>query len=340
VLHLKAPRLGEIGMQLSQGTLHNLPLTLAGMVMAVKLVHHPASNSILVLSGYEGGLTAIHLLPSGEASNVQSAQLLYLSQPHTQPILSLDVAPDTKTYYTSSADALIAAHIIPNMSRATEATDRNTGQYETYPVTGDEVLSTPRPTSDKPGEVSSSAQPYSNPKETPPVPLQSTSLSFTKQPVAPSRAKSVQEAGLSSLLSTSTSQAKTNPHPPAPTLNSIQSPYKTINTKHSGQQSLRVRSDGRLFATGGWDSRIRVYSCKTLKEVAALKWHKEGVYAIDFAQVLAAENLGGEEEDKKERAMTQTGLQKLQRQREEQMQLKHWIVAGAKDGKVSIWEVF
>jgi hypothetical protein len=34
------------------------------------------------------------------------------------------------------------------------------------------------------------------------------------------------------------------------------------------------------------------------------------------------------------------GLGKLQKQREETMQLKHWIVAGAKDGKVSLWEVF
>jgi WD40 repeat protein len=328
-------------MQLSQGTIDTLPLTLIGMVMAVKLVHHPASNSILVLSGYEGGLTAVHLLPSGEASNVQSAQLLYLSQPHTQPILSLDVAPDTKTYYTSSADAIIAAHIIPDISRATEATDRHTGNHKTHPVTGGEVLSTPGSTSEGRGEVSSSTQPHGRLKEAPPVPLQSTPLSFMKQPVHPSRAKSIQGAGLSSLLSASTSQDRVSPHPPASTPVSIQPPHKTTNTKHFGQQSLCVRSDGRLFATGGWDSRIRVYSSRTLKEVAALKWHKEGVYAVDFAHVLAADNLREEdEEDEEERAVTQTGLQKVQRQREEQMQLKHWIVAGAKDGKVSLWEVF
>jgi hypothetical protein len=39
-------------------------------------------------------------------------------------------------------------------------------------------------------------------------------------------------------------------------------------------------------------------------------------------------------------ARKETGLGKLQRQREEVMQCKHWVVAGAKDGKVSLWEVF
>lgn len=60
---------------------------------------------------------------------------------------------------------------------------------------------------------------------------------------------------------------------------------KTVNTKHAGQQGLRIRSDGKIFATAGWDSRIRVYSCKTMKELAVLKWHKEGCYTIGLAKV-------------------------------------------------------
>jgi WD40 repeat protein len=311
------------------------------MVMAVKLVQHQASKTILVLSGYEGGLTAIHQLPSGDASNVRPAQLIYLSQPHTQPILSLDVSPDAKTYYTSSADAVIAAHTIPELPCATEATDRNSMQHETSPITGDEVLLASEATSEVRNEESSSTQPRDTPKEASPVHPHVTPLSFTKQPVAASRIQPQPVAGLSSLLSGGRPQAKIRPHPPAPTSISIQPPHKTINTKHSGQQSLRMRSDGRLLATGGWDSKIRIYSSKTLKEVAVLKWHKEGVYAIDFAQVLVAEDLKqAEEQDGEERALSRTGLEKLQRQREEQMQLKHWVVAGAKDGKVSLWEVF
>ena len=87
---------------------------------------------------------------------------------------------------------------------------------------------------------------------------------------------------------------------------------------------------------------MRVYSTKTLKEVAVLKWHKEGVYAVDFGEILEAENLRekGHGEEKDVMMKRETGLGKLQRQREQQMQLKHWVVAGAKDGKVSLWEVF
>ena len=47
-----------------------------------------------------------------------------------------------------------------------------------------------------------------------------------------------------------------------------------------------MRSDGNIFATAGWDSRVRIYSTKTMKEVACLKWHKKGVYATVFAEIL------------------------------------------------------
>jgi WD40 repeat protein len=124
----------------------------------------------------------------------------------------------------------------------------------------------------------------------------------------------------------------------------LQPPHKTINTKHAGQQSLRVRSDGRILVTGGWDSRIRIYSTKTLKEVAVMKWHKQGVYAVDFAEILEPGSLRRRDEAANEAegevVRGKTGLGRLQRQREEQLQLKHWVVAGAKDGKVSLWEVF
>ncbi|RMZ76865.1 hypothetical protein DV738_g4690, partial [Chaetothyriales sp. CBS 135597] len=63
------------------------------------------------------------------------------------------------------------------------------------------------------------------------------------------------------------------------------SAFKTINTKHAGQQGLSVRSDGKIFATAGWDARARVYSCKTLKELAVLKWHKDGCSSTAFATV-------------------------------------------------------
>ena len=75
-----------------------------------------------------------------------------------------------------------------------------------------------------------------------------------------------------------------------------------------------------------------------------LKWHKEGVYAVGFGEVLDGQDLRMEKEASNVEGQgivkRETGLGKLQRQREELMQLKHWVVAGAKDGKVSLWEVF
>jgi len=236
------------------------------MVMAVKLVHHQPSRNMLVVAGYEGGFTAVHLLPrrpladAGTRTTIPTvARTIYLSQPHTQPILSLDALPDGTTYFTSAADAIIATHRIPQLPNR-----ENFGETE----------------------------------------------------------------GRSVLLS-------------------AQSPYKTTGTKHAGQQSLCVRSDGRLLVTGGWDSRVRVYSTKTLKEMAVLKWHKEGVYAVDFGVVLEADDVVRPEEastadgaGNDNVVRKETGLSRLQRQREEQVQLKHWVVAGAKDGKVSLWEIF
>ncbi|KAL9036011.1 MAG: hypothetical protein Q9214_006323, partial [Letrouitia sp. 1 TL-2023] len=81
-------------------------------------------------------------------------------------------------------------------------------------------------------------------------------------------------------------------------------PLKVNQTKHSGQQGLQVRSDGKIFATAGWDGRIRVYSGKTLRELAVLKWHKSGCYATAFAEIIESSvNLKSEEVIIKEEAI-------------------------------------
>ncbi|KAH8728698.1 WD40-repeat-containing domain protein [Phaeosphaeriaceae sp. PMI808] len=311
-----------------------------GMVMAVKIIRHHPSKGILVLAGYEGGLTAVFQLPQEENPSVRLAQLVYLSQPHTQPILSLDASPDANTYFTSSADAVVAAHRIPELLCVTDRpdceatqdvhsamppTDSNHSEGETFLST--QTSSTSRDSSHAPEKDIDSASV-----------APATSLSFTKLPIQSPQSMTSKAAGLSSLLSNAQPQAKIKIPPPLkPVIK--QPPYKTSNTKHAGQQSLRVRSDGRLFVTGGWDSRVRVYSSKTLKEVAVLKWHKEGVYAVDFARIMEAGDLQTEGVGD-EVAVKETGIGKLARQREEQMQLKHLVAAGAKDGKVSLWEVF
>ncbi|KAG9194631.1 hypothetical protein G6011_04666 [Alternaria panax] len=262
-----------------------------GMAMAVKLIRSQVTQRILLLAGYEGGVTAAFMLAEEHADRgVETAQLVYLSQPHSQPILSLDASPECDFYYTSSADAVIAKHRIPDLPHHPDRVDNSST-----------------------------------------IPSSESSLDlFARRNVNQTESRTSAPSGLSSLLSSSAPLAKSKPAPPVRAVVSLQPPYKLVDTKHAGQQSLRVRSDGRLVVTGGWDSRIRIYSTKTLKEVAVLKWHKEGVYSTAFGEILTPEEAG----------CSDKVVNKRQKERDEQTRLKHWVAAGAKDGKVSLWEIF
>ncbi|PYI11104.1 WD40 repeat-like protein [Aspergillus sclerotiicarbonarius CBS 121057] len=126
-------------------------------------------------------------------------------------------------------------------------------------------------------------------------------------------------------------------------------PIKSISTKHAGQQGVRIRSDGKIFATAGWDSRVRVYSCKTMKELAVLKWHKDGCYAVGFADVAveSSETSTGEErptpqgtDDTQLARRAEFSLATVHRQRNQKVQSTHWLAAGSKDGKISLWDIY
>ncbi|EFQ30667.1 WD domain-containing protein [Colletotrichum graminicola] len=126
---------------------------------------------------------------------------------------------------------------------------------------------------------------------------------------------------------------------PAVDGNLVQQPLKILNTKHSGQQGLRIRDDGRIFATAGWDSTIRVYSAKTLKEVATLKWHQVGCYAVALANVKAAPR-AHETRGASRDLISHTGQISVKDRRIQQAQSAHWLAAGSKDGKISLWDIF
>ena len=100
---------------------------------------------------------------------------------------------------------------------------------------------------------------------------------------------------------------------------------------------------------------MRIYSTKTLTELAVLKWHRVGVYAVDFADIsvrAAPKDMFMRREGEEMDAITTKGagvedvdrvedfMKRLERQREEKVREKHWIVAGGKDGKVSLWEIY
>lgn len=227
--------------------------TPTGMVMAVRLHHF--SGNLLCITGYESGHTAIHSTeapPTKPRVETSEWSMIYLAQPHSQPILSLDISYNLECYYTSSADAIVAQHSL--------------------------VTDTINP-----------------------------------------------------------------------------QPLKTVNTKHPGQQSLTVRSDSRIFATAGWDGRVRVYDAKKLKELAVLKWHGEGCYAVAFADVPIASSDGNKqgeggakigatteaEGDSRAVASTAPALTlTVAEKREHRVKTSHWLAAGSKDGKVSLWEIY
>ena len=124
-------------------------------------------------------------------------------------------------------------------------------------------------------------------------------------------------------------------------------PLKVNQTKHAGQQGLQYRSDGKVFATAGWDANARVYSGKTMKELAVLKWHKAGCYATAFAAVGGAadrndDDDGDGDDDGKRGAMSEQSsiVSAVQRRRDQKARSTHWLAVGAKDGKVSLWDIY
>ncbi|KAL8765630.1 MAG: hypothetical protein Q9209_007362 [Squamulea sp. 1 TL-2023] len=128
-------------------------------------------------------------------------------------------------------------------------------------------------------------------------------------------------------------------------------PFKVAQTKHSGQQGLQIRSDGKIFATAGWDARVRVYSSKTMKELAVLKWHKLGCYTTAFAEVGSCHLTKAEDDDLVKQEDKKGGDEKrvihhpaavgtVQQRREVKAQSTHWLAAGSKDGKISLWDIY
>jgi WD40 repeat protein len=133
----------------------------------------------------------------------------------------------------------------------------------------------------------------------------------------------------------------------------VTTPLKVVNTKHAGQQGLQIRSDGTIFATAGWDSRIRVYSAKTMKEVAVLKWHTVSCFATAFSSMTVKpedpsleSNIAQASQDGRaggnstQLASSSKVDLTVQERRIRHAETAHWLAAGSKDGKVSLWDIY
>lgn len=294
--------------------------TKEGMIMALSLFYGPATEltdesrrTLVLIAAFENGVAVVAVLRQGADG---PADIVYRAQPHSQPILSLDVAPDRSYFLTSAADAVLAKHPIR------------------VPV-AKQAAATHAP-----------ARPSAPPAPTPPP--------STAKPVSLLSAALAKEAASSTSSSSSVPPAKGAATPVAPVEVETQ-PLTVINTKHAGQQGLRIRDDGRLFATAGWDARVRVYAAQTMKEVAVLKWHQTGCFTVAFAPV--ARGGEGHEDDKavvppavsSTTANTSTTLASrstgrrdvsVKERRLRHAVTAHWLAAGSKDGKISLWDIF
>ncbi|OTB01089.1 hypothetical protein M426DRAFT_75392 [Hypoxylon sp. CI-4A] len=245
-----------------------------GMVMSVRLFW--LQGYLTIVAGYESGLAVV-----ARQRNDSTWDLLYRAQVHSQPVLSLDLAPQMDYFLTSGADAAISKHPIPTPNTSIQEPDLLTR-------------------ADNKGVVPASS-----------LSLVSATLSPDPTPIGSSQ------------------QTK-------PAI--ITQPVKIINTKHSGQQSLRIRSDGKIFATAGWDSKVRVYSAKTMSELAVLKWHEVGCYSIDFAMLDVEKAPNSEAHGD---GTTTPGSQLSVKDRRIKMAKEaHWVAAGSKDGKISLWDIY
>ena len=59
---------------------------------------------------------------------------------------------------------------------------------------------------------------------------------------------------------------------------------ESISMVNPGLNCVKVRRcDAKVFACGGWDSRVRVFGLRKKKKLlAVLDFHKEPVYSVDF----------------------------------------------------------
>ena len=79
--------------------------------------------------------------------------------------------------------------------------------------------------------------------------------------------------------------------------------YKEIEVTNNGFNSIVVRHDSKIFATAGWDANIRIFSTKTLKQLAVLSYHNASIQALVFSEDFI-------------------------------------LAAGSKDGRISLWDVY
>ncbi|CAG8707810.1 8963_t:CDS:2, partial [Acaulospora morrowiae] len=113
---------------------------------------------------------------------------------------------------------------------------------------------------------------------------------------------------------------------------------KSTTVKYAGIADVKIRSDGKIFATAGWDAKIRVFSSKSLKPLAILQYHRESVYALAFSLILGQDAIKQSATFENEPKDKNVDDRIVQEQR--QQFAKHYLVGSGKDHRISLWEIY
>lgn len=84
--------------------------------------------------------------------------------------------------------------------------------------------------------------------------------------------------------------------------------HDSVQMTNPGVSQLRIRADGKILATAGWDNNIRVFGWKKLKPLAVLQHHTDMVNTVAFSD-------------------HQDPPQRL-------------LAAGSKDQRISVWSIY
>jgi WD40 repeat protein len=98
---------------------------------------------------------------------------------------------------------------------------------------------------------------------------------------------------------------------------------KQIQLPVPGVSRVLMRPDQKLYASAGWDHRVRLFSAKG-RPLAALAFHSESVSALAFPQLFSSAS---------ESVATSTALDITN-------QIDGMMLSASKDGKIACWHVY
>ncbi|KAI9199328.1 WD40-repeat-containing domain protein [Polychytrium aggregatum] len=107
-------------------------------------------------------------------------------------------------------------------------------------------------------------------------------------------------------------------------LDSKQSPPSVLDLDSNGIATVAVRPDGRIVATGGWDSRIRLFTLKKLKPLAVLSHHRESIRIVAFQDLRCGSATEAE--------VAENGAA--------DPLVRFLLYVGGKDGHISLWDIY